>query len=180
AQLIRKNFFNDDYKQVFIFTHNLYFFHELIKYTEKCKKQNKSKLFRISKNQNNKTAIFEMNEDEIMNDYQSYWKVIKEHNDNRSSDCLLANSMRNILEYFFGFIDNEKYEKAIEKLTDGKYSYFLRYINRESHFDRINISDTKEIDSQIFKEAFKKIFQNSGHEAHYNQMMNLNSANPIN
>jgi len=180
AQLIRKNFFNNDYKQVFILTHNLYLFHELIKYKEKCKKQDKSKLFRISKNQKKESVIFEMHEDEIMNDYQSYWKVIKEHNDNndyKPSDCLLANSMRNILEYFFGFIDNEKYEKAIEKLTNGKYSYFLRYINRESHFDRINISDTKEIDPQIFKEAFKKIFQDSGHGAHYNQMMNLN--NPI-
>lgn len=173
AQLIRKNFLNDDYRQIFILTHNLYLFHELIKYTEKSKKNDKAKLFRITKNQKKESVIFDMNEDEIMNDYQSYWKVIKEHNDNNTSDCLLANSMRNILEYFFGFIDNEKYEKAIEKLTDGKYSYFLRYINRESHFDRINISDTKEINPQIFKEAFKKIFEDSEYIEHYNKMMNL-------
>jgi wobble nucleotide-excising tRNase len=113
----------------------------------------------------------EMNMDEIMNDYQSYWKVLKDHDENKISNSLLANSMRNILEYFFGFIDNETYDKAIEKLTDGKYAFFLRYINRESHFDRINISDTKEIDPQIFKEAFKKIFEASGHEAHYNKMI---------
>lgn len=173
AQLIRKNFLNDNYKQIFILTHNLYLFHELRKYTEKSKKKDRAKLFRITKNQKKESVIFEMNEDEIMNDYQSYWKVIKEHNDNKASDCLLANSMRNILEYFFGFIDNEKYEKAIGKLTDGKYSYFLRYINRESHFDRINISDTKEIDPQIFKEAFKKIFEDSEYIEHYNKMMNL-------
>lgn len=170
AQLINKNFFNDDYKQVFILTHNLYLFHELVKYTEKNKKINREKLFRISKNQEGKSLIYEMDEDEILNDYQSYWKIIKEHDENRISDCLLANSMRNILEYFFGFVDNEKYDKAIEKLTDGKYAYFLRYINRESHFDRINISDTKEINPHIFKEAFKKIFDESGHGEHYSKM----------
>jgi len=168
AQLIRKNFFNDDYKQVFILTHNLYLFHELIKYTEKNKKDDREKLFRITKNREKKSIISEMGKDEILNDYQQYWQIIKDDN---APDSLLANSMRNILECFFGFIDNEKYDKAIENLTDGKYSYFLRYINRESHFDRINISDTKEVDPQIFKEAFKKIFENSGHEAHYNRMI---------
>lgn len=173
SQLIRKNFFNDKYDQVFILTHNLYLFHELIKYTEKNKKIEREKLFRITKNQNKESIIFEMDTDEIMNDYQSYWKVLKDHDENKASDCLLANSMRNILEYFFGFIDNEKYDKAIEKLTDGKYSYFLRYINRESHFDKINISDTKEIDPSIFKEAFKKIFEDSEYIQHYNKMMNV-------
>ena len=171
AQLIKKNFFNDDYKQIFILTHNLYLFHELIKYTERKKEAEKSKLFRITKNQNKESLIFEMNTDEIMNDYQSYWKILKDHDKNMVSDSILANSMRNILEYFFGFIDNDKYEKSIEKLTDGRYSYFLRYINRESHFDRVNISDTKEIDPLIFKDAFKKIFTDSGHEDHYNRMM---------
>ena len=171
AQLIKKNFFDDDYKQVFILTHNLYLFHELIKYTEKNKTLNREKLFRITKNQSKESVIIEMKTDEIMNDYQSYWKVLKDHDESTISDSLLANSMRNILEYFFGFIDNEKYDKAIEKLTDGKYSYFLRYINRESHFDRINISDTKEIDPQIFKEAFRKIFEDSGYEDHYNRMI---------
>ncbi|MDO9231438.1 MAG: AAA family ATPase [bacterium] len=171
AQLIRKNFFNDKYKQVFILTHNLYLFHEFIKYQTKNNKLEKTKLFRIRKNQNKYSEIIEMCSDDVMNDYQSYWQVIKEHCDGKASDSLLANSMRNILEYFFGFIDNEKYNEAIEKLTDGKYSYFLRYINRESHFDRINISDTKEIDPQIFKEAFKKIFEASGYDAHYNRMI---------
>ena len=173
SQLIRKNFFNDDYKQVFILTHNLYLFHELIKYTEKNKKPDREKLFRITKNQNKESIMIEMDTNEIMNDYQSYWKVIKDHDEGKVSDSLLANSMRNILEYFFGFVDNEKYDKAIEKITEGKYSYFLRYINRESHFDRINISDTKEIDPRIFKEAFKKIFEESEYSQHYDKMMDI-------
>lgn len=172
SQLIRKNFFNDGYKQVFVLTHNLYLFHELIRYTEKNKKNDRKKLFRILKNQSKESMVVEMNANEIMNDYQSYWKVLKDHDENKAADCILANTMRNILEYFFGFIDNEKYDNAIEKLKDGKYAYFLRYINRESHFDRINASDSKEIDPQIFKEAFKKIFEGSGHIEHYNKMMN--------
>jgi wobble nucleotide-excising tRNase len=171
SQLIKNNFFNDEYKQVFVLTHNLYLFHELIMYTKNNKAPEREKLFRITKNQNKESHIYEMNSGEIMNDYQSYWKVLKDHNENMASDCLLANSMRNILEYFFGFIDNEKYDKAIEKLTESKYTYFLRYINRESHFDRINVSDTKEIDPEIFKEAFKRIFEDTGYGNHYKKMI---------
>jgi len=35
----------------------------------------------------------------------------------------------------------------------------------------INISDTKEIDVALFKQAFQDIFKESGFEEHYNKMM---------
>ncbi len=168
AHLIRKNFFTDEYKQVFVLTHSLYFFHELLFRSKQLDK----KIFRITKDNSNKSDIFEMEQNEIQNDYQAYWQVLKDHNNGKSSNALLANSMRNILEHFFGFINNDTFQKITENIErEEKYIFFIRYINKESHSDLNTISDTKEIDPGIFKEAFKKIFKDSGYEAHYNQMI---------
>lgn len=172
AQLIRKYFFNDDYKQVFILTHNLYFFHELLH----KQKDDNTKLFRLCRSNFSQLSV--MNRKDIQNEYQSYWQILKDYDEGKATEVILANAMRNILERFFGFIEKNDFNELTKKLEkDEKNNFFIRYINKESHSDPINISDSKEIDPQIFKEAFKKIFKDSGYEAHYNQMMNLN--NPI-
>jgi len=153
ADLIRKTFFTDEYQQVFVLTHNLYFFHELLFKSKQLDK----KLFRITKDNSNKSDILEMQQNEIQNDYQAYWQVLKDHNTGKSSNALLANSMRNILEHFFGFINKDTSQQITKNIEQGeKYSFFIRYINKESHSDLNTISDTKEIDPAIFKEAFKK------------------------
>ncbi len=174
AQLIRKNFFNDDYKQVFILTHNLYFFHELLH----KQKDDNAKLFRLCRSNFSQLSV--MNRKDIQNEYQSYWQILKDYDEGKATEVILANAMRNILERFFGFIEKNDFNELTKELEkDEKNNFFIRYINKESHSDPINISDSKEIDPQIFKEAFKKIFKDSGYEAHYNQMMNLNNPNPI-
>ncbi|PIQ27292.1 MAG: hypothetical protein COW63_16550 [Bacteroidetes bacterium CG18_big_fil_WC_8_21_14_2_50_41_14] len=166
AQLIRKNFFNDDYKQVFILTHNLYFFHELLH----KQKENNCKLFRLCRSEF--SLLAEMNRKDIQNEYQSYWQILKDYNEGKATEVILANSMRNILERFFGFIEKDDFNELTKELEkDEKNNFFIRYINKESHSDPINISDSKEIDPQIFKEAFKKIFEDSGYIQHYNKMM---------
>jgi wobble nucleotide-excising tRNase len=167
AQLIRGLFSSDKYKQVFILTHNLYFFHELLY------KQKKIKLFRITKSSDKGSNISEMQQNEIQNDYQAYWQIIKDHGDGKASNALLANSMRNIVEHFFCFIDKKKDFGEITKSLESeeKYCFFIRYINKESHSDAVNICDTKEIEPDIFKEAFQKIFEDSGYKDHYNKMM---------
>lgn len=169
SQLIKLHFFsNPTFQQVFVLTHSLYFFHELLL----GRGNNKEKqLFRIIKSSNG-SCIFPMNKDEIQNDYQAYWQILKDHEQGKASDALLANSMRNILEHFFGFIEREKYDESIQNIDQQRYQAFIRYINRESHSDFVNISDTKEIDCILFKEAFKEIFDKSGYENHYNRMMN--------
>lgn len=40
---------------------------------------------------------------EIQNNYKSYWQIIK---DGYQYPALIANCMRNIIEYFFGFVEN--------------------------------------------------------------------------
>lgn len=111
-----------------------------------------------------------MQKSDIKNDYESYWQIIKEYKNSSKSDALLPNVMRNVLEHFFGFIDKAKLADAVNKI-DQKYSAFIRFINRESHSDSINITDTKEIDHSMFLGAFEEIFKKSGYEEHYKKMM---------
>lgn len=170
AQLIETDIIQQNenaFLQVFILTHSLYFFNELI---PRKKKSRNLKLFRISKSKF--SIIQEMERNEIQNEYQSYWLIIKDGNQN--SMPLVANAMRNIIEYFFAFVDKSTDIRSIfekPELLSNKYQSFKRYIDRESHSDAMNISDYKEFNYEIFKKAFEKVFQTTGHKSHYQQMM---------
>lgn len=173
---IKKDFFKKGYKQVLVLTHSLYFFSELKRHAKDIAREKKHELeeetclFRLIKD--NETRIEHMKKNEILNEYQSYWQVIKDYKKNKLSSnyFLLANCMRNILEHFFGFINKSKLSAELEKLGP-EFKAFDRYMNRESHSDAENITDSKEIDHEMFMRAFKEVFVKSGYEAHYNEYM---------
>ena len=154
-------------EQLFILTHSLYFMYEM---TEMKKDQRHAyqKLFRISKSANG-SQIAEMHYEHIQSDYHSYWMAVKD----RTNPVLWANSMRNIIEYFFGFVEKKDLNAVFQKLTETRYQAFNRFINRESHSFGQNIYDFKEFDYDIFFEAFKKVFDESGYQAHFKKMMKI-------
>lgn len=176
--LIKNDFFNKEYKHVLVLTHSLYFLNELkrlvrisnVKSKDKKKSMN---FFHLIKDDENKTQIDDMKENEIPNEYQSYWQVIKDYRQNKMgmNYFLLPNCMRNILEHFFGIINKSNLPDELEKLGP-KFEAFGRYMNRESHSDMANITVIKEMDPDRLMTAFKEVFVKSGHEAHYNSYMN--------
>ena len=171
GKLIKTEFFNSNfYEQVFILTHSLYFFYELTDIRHVRREENQ-KLFRMTKNEDG-SHISVMKYEEIQNDYQSYWQIIK---DAKQPPALIANCMRNIIEYFFNFIEKKYLNDVFNKpeLKDDRFQAFYRYVNRESHSLGQNIFDYKEFDYDIFKESFKLVFQQSGYEEHYNKMMKI-------
>ena len=102
--LIKSEFFTSSkvYEQIFVLTHNLYFFYELAKAPyrdikrlkdEEQEKEHKKEfnLFRIIKSTKG-SSITTMKYSEIQNDYQMYWSVV---NDKNSKPALIANCMRN-------------------------------------------------------------------------------------
>lgn len=168
AQLIKKIFLGaNSFKQVILLTHSLYFFYEMV--PKRKNERARQKYFRMFKNGDG-SQIVKMDYNEIQNDYQAYWSIIK---DDAQPPALIANCMRNIIEYFFGFIDKNGLNEVFraDALKDNKYQAFLRYINRESHSDGTNIFDWKEFDYAGFKEAFKLVFVENGYEEHYKTMM---------
>lgn len=171
GQLIKNDFFNSkNLEQVFVLTHSLYFFYELVDANHNQRKANQS-LFRLSKNMKG-TTIDTMNYEEVQNDYQSYWSVI---NDENQPPALIANCMRNVVEYFFNFVQKSDLSNVMQKpeLQEVKYQAFIRYINRESHSLGQNIFDFKEFDYEAFRDGLKFIFEDTGYSDHYQKMSQI-------
>lgn len=172
GQMIKSEFFmSKAYEQVFVLTHSLYFFYELADANHKRRKDTQ-KLFRLSKNING-TNISPMKYEEIQNDYQSYWAVI---NDDDQPPALIANCMRNIIEYFFNFVQKSDLSNVIQKpeLQANRFQSFCRYINRESHSLGQNIFDYKEFNYDDFKDGLKLLFEVTGYPEHYEKMVSIN------
>ena len=156
------------YNQLFILTHSLYFFYELTN-TNHTKRKETQKLFRICKNIES-SYFEEMKYEDIQNDYQAYWHIIK---DKKQAPALIANCMRNVMEYFFNFVEKQDFAQVFQRpeLQEIRYMAFNRYMNRESHSKGQNIFDIKEFNYDSFREAFKKVFETEGYIEHYNKMM---------
>ena len=158
------------YDQLFILTHSLYFFYELTN-TNHTERKETQKLFRICKN--TESSYFEdMKYEDIQNDYQAYWNIIK---DKKQPPALIANCMRNVMEYFFNFVEKQDFAQVFQRpeLQENRYMAFNRYMNRESHSKGQNIFDIKEFNYDSFRDAFKKVFETEGYIDHYNKMIAL-------
>lgn len=169
GRLIHNEFLrNDKYEQVYLLTHSLYFFYEMTD-PKKERRHENQKLFRIRKNSTG-SEILEMKYEEIQNDYHSYWFVIK---DDQQPPALIANCMRNIIEYFFNFVEKTDLNNVFQKpaMQENRFQAFCRYINRESHSLGQNIFDIKEFNYADFKDAFALVFKENGYEEHYKKMM---------
>ena len=169
GRLIHNEFLRSDkYEQVFLLTHSLYFFYEMTD-TNKERRKEQQKLFRLRKNTTG-SEILEMKYEEIQNDYHSYWLVVK---DEMQPAALIANCMRNIIEYFFNFVEKIDLNNIFQKqeMQDNRFQAFNRYINRESHSLGQNIFDIKEFNYQDFKDAFAELFKVTGYENHYIKMI---------
>lgn len=171
GELIKKDFFgSSSCDQIFVLTHSLYFFYEMVNPNHEKRKETQ-KLFRMTKNSDG-SQISVMKYEEIQNDYHSYWFVVA---DEKHPPALIANCMRNIVEYFFGFIEKRGLNNVFQKpeLQEVKYQAFRRYIDRESHSLGQNILDLKEFNYADFREALRLVFLESGYIEHYNEMMKL-------
>lgn len=169
GRLIHNEFLRTEkYEQIFVLTHSLYFFYELTN-TNHTQREETQKLFRLCKNATG--SFFEkMKYEEIQNDYQAYWLIVK---DKGQAPALIANCMRNIIEYFFNFVEKLDFSQVFQKpeMQEIRFLAFNRYMNRESHSKGQNIFDIKEFDYDSFRDAFKKVFEIEGYIEHYEKMM---------
>lgn len=161
----------DGLKQVFILTHNTYFYKEVTyKGSRNTASPNKEAYWIIQKAKNiSSIRRFETNP--ILTTYESLWRMLDDTN-NFSDDSILLNAMRRILEYYFNVLCGYDYEKCISDF-DGEEKLvcktLLSYINDGSHF----ISDDFILcydDIEKYLKVFKKIFDNLGHINHYKAM----------
>lgn len=167
--------------QVFILSHNLYFYKEVsFKQRPICKKKahfSVTKFNGISKIEHKGDETF------VHNDYMLLWKSIKELKEanDKVFNITIGNSMRRIIESYVNFIGlGKSHWDSIKNLdvTDPIYpicSALISEINDISHkslpFDDLYYQRIVNEEPERLYSAFEIIFKEIGEE-HYNMMMN--------
>lgn len=166
-------------KQIFILSHNVYFFKEVsysYGFTGKEKTKKKYKYFIVRK-VNGLSQIQEYGyNNPIKNSYELLWDNLRKKDYNDDSNL---NTMRRILEQYFHIIGNgnpNNNNKELINSFDEKdrllVKSLLSYINDGSHtiMDGLYIVPDKNLNQTAFK-VFRQIFEKLGHINHYKMMM---------
>lgn len=177
----RMLFKDENISQVYVLTHNLYFYKEVsFDRRPMCTDFWHYKISKI----NNNTSVSGQYKKSITDDYALLWETIKELKGNLPQDSnlnvLIANSMRRIIESYVHFIGigNDSWSSI---LADDRQSpeYYLKYafvasINDESHkvtaLDGVYYQKVSSEQPQLLFDVFENIFSNIGRE-HYEMMM---------
>ena len=166
-------------KQIFILSHNVYFFKEVsysYGFTGKEKTKKKYKYFIVRK-VNGLSQIQEYGyNNPIKNSYELLWDNLRKKDYNDDSNL---NTMRRILEQYFHIIGNgnpNNNNKELINSFDEKdrllVKSLLSYINDGSHtiMDGLYIVPDENLNQTAFK-VFRQIFEELGHINHYKMMM---------
>lgn len=175
----KSEFKNENLSQVFILTHNIYFFKEV---SFERRKFCKDMSFYIVKKQNGNTVVEYHGNNPIKDDYTLLWDEIKKYkDDSNASSIFISNTMRRIIESYLNFVcANDDVWSVLSEFDTKSDDYIAVYsllteINDSSH---CVIPSTNEyyqrlsaINPSVLYSAFEKVFSKIG-ESHYKFMMN--------
>lgn len=163
-------------KQLFILSHNIFFFKE-VSYEYGLKKE-KTGYWLIVKN-NDTSVIMEHKKNPVSSTYEMLWDEVRSAQDDpvKSSTLSLANTMRRIIEHYFKLLGGMNLNKLHLEFPDGERQIFkslISWANAGSHSVFDDYSATPNLyNSEKFLKVFKDLFDKTGHIAHYNMMMKL-------
>jgi len=160
----------ENIKQIFIMTHNVYF-HKEISYSQKRKKS-KEETFWVVRKTDNYSIIDRHDSNPIKTSYDLLWEEVRRKD---RSNLTIQNTLRRILENYFkilGGFDLHKLSEQFKGIEKVVYVSLISWINDGSHFahDDLYVSLT-DVQVEIYLKVFEKIFEQSGHYAHYRMMM---------
>lgn len=165
-----------DVEQVFVFTHNVFFHKEASYIDGRTSKLNDVNYWIIRKDKGVSSIDSYGMDNPISTSYELLWRELSD--DKNPSLISVQNTMRRIIENYFGMLGGKKddyIENKFETVEEQLICKSLFYwINDGSH----SIPDDFFIDSytdsvQKYKEIFHQIFIRTNHEAHYNMMMGI-------
>lgn len=158
-------------KQVFVLTHNVYF-HKEVSFDPKSRKYPMNhRTHWIVRKANNASVLESYDYNPIKTSYELLWSEVK--NPTRSP-LTIQNTLRRILENYFTILGNRNPEKIIEKF-EGKdkqiCASLYSWINDGSHSTHDDCYVAPH-DGQVtsYLDVFKRIFEVTGHGAHYEMM----------
>lgn len=155
-------------KQVFILTHNVYFYKEI---TYRAKKENT--FWMLRKNQQNTSTIEFCKTNPIQSSYELLWREVQ-----TKDNISIANIVRRIVENYFKFwggMDIKNIPSLFEGIDKINCQSLLSWANDGSHsiMDDFN-NPPNECDKDIYLKILKDIFEKSGNLSHYEMMINQN------
>lgn len=175
----KSEFSNENISQVFVLTHNIYFFKEVT-----FEKRNfcKNISFYIVKKQNGSTKVECYEKNPIKDDYTLLWDEIKKYkDDNNTSSIFISNTMRRIIESYLNFVrtnndvwsvlsdfdtESDDYIAVYSLLTEINDSSHCILPNTNQYYQRLSA-----INRSVLYTAFENVFSKIG-ESHYKFMMN--------
>ena len=161
-------------RQLIVLTHNVYF-HKEVSFVDGRTPKNGHTYYWILRKVDNITFVkgYEM-ENPIVSSYELLWKELKERDHN--SGITIQNTMRRIIENYFKILGKFGDDELIQKFTNPQEQEICRslicWINDGSHClpDDLYIEAPFDTIDKYF-DVFRQIFEEMGHIAHYNMMM---------
>ena len=171
---------NGRLRQVFLLTHNAYFFKEAAYTPNKVSPGHRS-YFVLTKGRGGKTTFKHYEKSPIKSNYSQLWDQVRaaESENGAGSSAALPNAMRRIIENYFhiaGGLDAGEIIAEIDESNRWACRALLAWINDGSHTAPWDVDYSSiESDATTYLRAFRQIFEAANHRAHYDMMMNAES-----
>ncbi|AZP04403.1 AAA family ATPase [Jeotgalibaca ciconiae] len=160
---------SDEYKieQLFISTHNTYFFKEITYKVNNCC------YFIIRKNAKDGSYVKRYEKNPITTSYEALWKELIELKD--SSANIIQNVMRRILENYFKFLGGIELDSLIKYFDEDEkiiVSSLIKWTHDGSHHiqEDLYIQQQSDMNEKYFN-IFSELFIKSGNEGHLRMML---------
>lgn len=182
----RQEFFNPSIEQLFVLTHNYYFYKEV----SLDKRPIVTSLrHHVVEKVNNCSRVVSSDNRTIKNDYLTMWECLKQYKasigTDKSQNVMIANTMRRVIDTYMDFIGYKKGDAAtvtwssLGSFAEGTPEYvvesaFISFINDDSHgvavFDDMYYANIIHQEPHVIFTVFKELFKQIGRN-HYEVMM---------
>ncbi len=159
-------------KQVFVLTHNIYFHKEVTFDPDRKVEKRSHETFWIVRKTDGGSTINGFPNNPIRTSYEMLWEEVR--NPVRPS-LTIQNVLRRILEHYFTILGNMDKDSIVQKFSGRDQqicSSLFSWINDGSHnfADELYVS-LDETTVEKYLAVFRRIFVETGHEAHYKMML---------
>lgn len=160
-------------KQVFVFTHNIYFHKEVTFNTRRASGRLNEESFWIVRKLGPLSKVERHEDNPIKTSYELLWMDVRKH---EVANTRIENTLRRILEYYFTILGSFAHIDDIYAKFDGQEKLICRslfsWINAGSHhaLDDVYVTPSDTM-VQNYLRVFRAIFEKTGHLRHYEMMM---------
>ncbi len=168
-------------RQAFILTHNVYFHKEITFLGSRSTWPTTQCAYWVINKCNETSEIETTDTNPVSTAYELLWGEVRDAGATPNKN--IFNTMRRILEYYFNVVGGMDYEVVVNGFDGPDKTVcksLISCINEQSHLvndDFVMCFSAESIAS--YARVFKRIFELTGHEAHYNMMLGQSGSVPI-